>query len=198
MQRTNEQTNFRRRNSDYTCFDEREKNTERSAHESGRLRDRTFHPDCLRCGARARMCRTAHTEEIAVGNFGVWANGIPFADARVKGVFKEQGANVAGIIASAVGGTSLRNMLAGGVPYGQVNPRLVVAAIQPGTTLRTDLRPSPHGGGIRVGGALGFSNQIDRRHNVDVVLAGTFLLTVFAAVVSGTLLAIDRRLHRRS
>jgi len=34
-------------------------------------------------------------------------------------------------------------------------------------------------------------------HNVDVIMAVTFLITAFAAVVSSVLLAIDRRLHRR-
>lgn len=35
-------------------------------------------------------------------------------------------------------------------------------------------------------------------HNVDVIMAITLLLTVFAAAVSAILLAIDRRLHRLS
>jgi NitT/TauT family transport system permease protein len=34
-------------------------------------------------------------------------------------------------------------------------------------------------------------------HNVDLIMAVTLLLFVFAAAVSGTLLAIDRRLHAR-
>jgi NitT/TauT family transport system permease protein len=34
-------------------------------------------------------------------------------------------------------------------------------------------------------------------HNVDVIMAITFILIVFAAVVSSALLAVDRRLHRR-
>ena len=34
-------------------------------------------------------------------------------------------------------------------------------------------------------------------HNVDVIMAITLMLVVFAAIVSGLLLAIDRRLHRR-
>jgi NitT/TauT family transport system substrate-binding protein len=77
----------------------------------------------------------AHAQQIAVGNFGVAANGMPFGVALDKGFFKEEGANVTGIITSAGGGTSLRNMLAGGVPYGEVNPGVVVAAIQQGADL---------------------------------------------------------------
>jgi NitT/TauT family transport system substrate-binding protein len=78
----------------------------------------------------------AAATQIAVGNFGVSANGMPFAVALEKGFFKEEGIDVTGIITSAGGGTSLRNMLAGGVPYGEVNPGVVIAAIQQGADLR--------------------------------------------------------------
>jgi NitT/TauT family transport system substrate-binding protein len=74
-------------------------------------------------------------QQIAVGNFGVAANGMPFGVALTKGYFKEEGIDVTGIITSAGGGTSLRNMLAGGVPYGEVNPGVVIAAIQQGADL---------------------------------------------------------------
>jgi NitT/TauT family transport system substrate-binding protein len=77
----------------------------------------------------------ARAQQIAVGNFGVAANGMPFGVALTKGYFKEEGIDVTGIITSAGGGTSLRNMLAGGVPYGEVNPGVVVAAIQQGADL---------------------------------------------------------------
>jgi len=79
----------------------------------------------------------AHAEEIAVGNYGVSANGMPFGVALVKGYFKDEGLNITGLISSAGGGTSLRNMLAGGgVPYGEVNPGVVVSAILAGADLK--------------------------------------------------------------
>jgi NitT/TauT family transport system substrate-binding protein len=78
----------------------------------------------------------ARAEEIAVGNYAVSANGMPYAVALAKGFFKQEGINVTGIITSAGGGTSLRNMLSGGVPYGEVNPGAVVSAIQQGADLR--------------------------------------------------------------
>ena len=34
-------------------------------------------------------------------------------------------------------------------------------------------------------------------HNVNLIMAVTFLLVIFPAIVSATLLAIDRRLHAR-
>ncbi len=93
----------------------------------------------LRLGALALaavLCATARAEEIAVGNYGVSANGMPFAVAMEKGYFKEEGLNITGIITSAGGGTSLRNMLAGNVPYGEVNPGVVINAIQQGADLK--------------------------------------------------------------
>ena len=79
----------------------------------------------------------AAAEELAVGNYGVSANGMPFGVAMAKGYFKEEGINVTGLITSAGGGTSLRNMLAGGgVPYGEVNPGVVVSAILAGADLK--------------------------------------------------------------
>ena len=79
----------------------------------------------------------AAAEEIAVGNYGVSANGMPFGVALVKGYFKDEGLNITGLISSAGGGTSLRNMLAGGgVPYGEVNPGVVVSAILAGADLK--------------------------------------------------------------
>ena len=83
------------------------------------------------------MAASAAAEEIAVGNYGVSANGMPFGVALVKGYFKEEGLNITGLISSAGGGTSLRNMLAGGgVPYGEVNPGVVVSAILAGADLK--------------------------------------------------------------
>ena len=83
------------------------------------------------------LATSATAEELAVGNYGVSANGMPFGVAMAKGYFKEEGINVTGLITSAGGGTSLRNMLAGGgVPYGEVNQGVVVSAILAGADLR--------------------------------------------------------------
>src|SRR5215470_14940336 len=85
----------------------------------------------------AGFATLASAEELAVGNYGVSANGMPFGVALVKGYFKDEGINVTGLISSAGGGTSLRNMLAGGgVPYGEVNPGVVVSAILAGADLK--------------------------------------------------------------
>ncbi len=79
----------------------------------------------------------AQAEEIVVSNYAVSANGMPFGVALAKGYFKDEGLNITGLISSAGGGTTLRNMLAGGgVPYGEVNPGVVVSAVLAGADLK--------------------------------------------------------------
>jgi NitT/TauT family transport system permease protein len=57
-------------------------------------------------------------------------------------------------------------------------------------TLLGEMFASQRGLGYMLMNAIGL-------HNVDVIMSVTFLLTLFAAVVSSILLGIDRRLHRR-
>jgi NitT/TauT family transport system substrate-binding protein len=78
---------------------------------------------------------TARAEQIAVGNYGSSANGMPFGVALKKGYFKEEGADVTGIIASQGGGTSVRNAMSG-VAYGEANPGAVAVAINQGADLK--------------------------------------------------------------
>ncbi|MEP6996485.1 MAG: ABC transporter substrate-binding protein [Betaproteobacteria bacterium] len=77
----------------------------------------------------------AVAENIAVGNYGSSANGMPFAVALEKGYFQQEGANVTGIIASEGGGTSVRNAMAG-VAYGEANPGAIAVAIQQGADIK--------------------------------------------------------------
>ena len=77
----------------------------------------------------------ANAENIAVGNYGSSANGMPFGVALAKGFFKEEGADVTGIVSSQGGGTSVRNAMSG-VAYGEANPGAVAVAIQNGADLK--------------------------------------------------------------
>lgn len=86
-------------------------------------------------GISALALTSVRAENIAVGNYGSSANGMPFGIALYKGYFKEEGANVTGIIASQGGGTSVRNAMAG-VAYGEANPGAVAVAIQAGADLK--------------------------------------------------------------
>ncbi len=74
--------------------------------------------------------------EIVVTNFGVSANGMPFAVALEKGLFKAEGINVTGIVTSAGGGTTMRNMMAAKAPYAEINPGAAIGAIQAGVDLK--------------------------------------------------------------
>ena len=77
----------------------------------------------------------ASAEEIEVGNYGVAANGMPYAVAMEKGFFKDEGADVSGILSSSGGGTTIRNLLGGNLDYGEVDLAGTVAAIEQGNDL---------------------------------------------------------------
>ena len=78
---------------------------------------------------------SAAAEKIAVGNYAISANGMPYAVALAKGYFKAEGADIDGIISSQGGGTSVRNMIAGGVAYGEANPGAISVANLQGADL---------------------------------------------------------------
>src|SRR4051812_41770587 len=77
----------------------------------------------------------AAAEQLAIGNYGSAAEGMPFGVALYKGFFKDEGIDVTGLIASQGGGTSVRNAMSG-VPYGEANPGAIAVAIQAGADLK--------------------------------------------------------------
>src|SRR3954467_7785238 len=78
----------------------------------------------------------ASAEEIVVSNYGVTTNGMPYAVAMAKGFFKQQGADVTGILSSDGGGTTVRTLLGGNLAYGEINPTATVIAVQQGADLK--------------------------------------------------------------
>jgi len=78
----------------------------------------------------------ARSEQLVVSNYGIAANGMPYAVAMEKGFFKQEGADVSGILSSNGGGTTLRNLLGGNLDYGEVDLAGAVAAIEQGNDLR--------------------------------------------------------------
>lgn len=97
----------------------------------GPVRKRTWTSAALLSLAAAMLLglsSPATAEKIAVGNYGISANGMPYAVAMAKGYFKAEGADVDGIISSQGGGTSVRNLIAGGVAYGEANPGAIAVA----------------------------------------------------------------------
>jgi NitT/TauT family transport system substrate-binding protein len=81
------------------------------------------------------LAGAARAEQIVVSNYGIAANGMPYAIAIEKGFFKQQGADVSGILSSNGGGTSIRNLLGGNLDYGEVDLAGTVAAIEQGNDL---------------------------------------------------------------
>ena len=78
----------------------------------------------------------AQAVEVESSNYGTTTNGMPFSVAMVKGFFKSAGADVTGVRGSEGGGTTIRNMLGGNMPYGEVALSAAVLAIQGGADLK--------------------------------------------------------------
>jgi NitT/TauT family transport system substrate-binding protein len=74
----------------------------------------------------------ARADEIAITQWGQSLYGAPFAVAMEKGLFKKAGIDITGIIGSAGGGTTVRNILAGATPYGEVALPAALAAARDG------------------------------------------------------------------
>ena len=83
------------------------------------------------------ICATpAAAEDIAVSNYGTGSNAFPWAVVLGKGYFKEEGVDITGIISSEGGGTTVRNMVAGGAVFGEMNPAAFISAVQQGAKLK--------------------------------------------------------------
>ncbi|HUD87053.1 MAG TPA: ABC transporter substrate-binding protein [Xanthobacteraceae bacterium] len=80
--------------------------------------------------------RAMAAEQIVVSNYGVAANGMSYAIAMEKGFFKDEGADVSGVLSSAGGGTTVRNLMTGHLSYGEIDLAGTVAAIQQGADLK--------------------------------------------------------------
>jgi NitT/TauT family transport system substrate-binding protein len=78
----------------------------------------------------------ARADTITVTHWGAAFYGAPYAVAMEKGFFKEKGVNVTGVLTSTGGGTSVRNTLAGDLPYGEVALSAAIEAINAGQPLK--------------------------------------------------------------
>jgi NitT/TauT family transport system substrate-binding protein len=77
----------------------------------------------------------ARVEEISVTQWGQSLYGAPFAVGMEKGFFRAAGIDITGVIGSAGGGTTVRNVLASAMPYGEVALPAALAAAQQGIDL---------------------------------------------------------------
>lgn len=73
--------------------------------------------------------------ELNVTQFGVGVHGLPYAVAKEKGYYKDVGIDVTGFLSSAGGGTTVRNLLASDLPYGEVALTAAIAAVDQGFEL---------------------------------------------------------------
>ena len=78
---------------------------------------------------------SATAEQITVTHWGAAFYGAPYAVAMAKGWFKEEGVDIDGVLTSTGGGTSVRNTLAGGLPYGEVALPAAMEAVRAGEEL---------------------------------------------------------------
>jgi len=74
--------------------------------------------------------------KITITQYGRIIATLPWAVALEQGMFKEAGLDIDGITPGAGGGTSLRNMLAGEIPYAEVSTSVIIAASLQGMELK--------------------------------------------------------------
>lgn len=75
-------------------------------------------------------------EQVTVTHWGVLMYGAPYAVAIQKGFYKEAGLDIDGVLTSKGGGTTMRNVMASSLPYGEVALSAAIAAMQQGIDLR--------------------------------------------------------------
>ena len=78
----------------------------------------------------------ARAEEIVVTHYGSLLYGTPYAVALDKGYFKQAGVDIASILTSKGGGTSVRNMMAGDTLFGEVALPAALSAIKEGFPIK--------------------------------------------------------------
>jgi len=78
----------------------------------------------------------AAAEEISVTHWGALMYGVPYAVAMDKGLFKQAGVDITGLLTSQGGGTTVRNVLSGGLPYGEVALSAAIVAMNEGIDLK--------------------------------------------------------------
>jgi NitT/TauT family transport system substrate-binding protein len=105
--------------------------------------------------------------DLNVTHFGTGMYGVPYAIAKAKGYYKEIGLDVTGFLTSAGGGTTVRNVLASELPYGEVALPAVIAAIQQGIELTI-----VHAGVISVSDQIWVTRKDDERIKTVADLKG--------------------------
>jgi NitT/TauT family transport system substrate-binding protein len=82
------------------------------------------------------LCPAARADSIHLSHYGEVMPTVPWAVAFSRHMFQKNGVNVTDVIGSSGGGTTIRNMLAGGLGFGEVAAGATVAGIQAGLPVR--------------------------------------------------------------
>lgn len=90
----------------------------------------------LAVGAATTLPAQVLAAEVTVTHWGVLMYGAPYAVAIEKGFYQEEGVDITGVLTSAGGGTTMRNVMASSLPYGEVSLAAVIAAINQGIELK--------------------------------------------------------------
>ena len=97
----------------------------------------------------ATFSGSVFAEQISVTHWGVLLYGAPYAVAMERGYFRQAGIDISGIFSSKGGGTTVRNMILGGLPFGEVALSAAIAAEREGLDIR-----------IVCGGVQNLSDQV--------------------------------------
>lgn len=82
------------------------------------------------------FCAGAHADSIHLSHFGEVMPSVPWAVALEQKLFQKNGVDVTEVISSQGGGTTVRNMLAGGLGFGEVAAGATVSAIKSGLPVK--------------------------------------------------------------
>jgi NitT/TauT family transport system substrate-binding protein len=96
----------------------------------------------------AAISSSAHAFQLAVSQYGRVTASLPWAVAMGEGYFTDAGVKIDEIIAGAGGGTTLRNVLASDLPYGEVATSAALAAARAGIDIVIVNTASSHIGEI--------------------------------------------------
>lgn len=91
---------------------------------------------------------SSHAYQLAISQYGRVTATLPWAVAMEKGYFDEAGVKIDQVIAGAGGGTTLRNVLASDLPYGEVATSAAIAASRAGLDIVIVNTSSSHIGEI--------------------------------------------------
>jgi NitT/TauT family transport system substrate-binding protein len=86
--------------------------------------------------AAVLACSGVKAAEMHVSHFGQVMPSVPWIIALEQGLFVKNGVDITDVISAAGGGSTLRNLLAGGVPFGEVATAATVNGIQAGLPVK--------------------------------------------------------------